>query len=107
MTISSQTNSGLADEHIGKIRKVFESYPSINAVILYGSRAKGTYRNGSDIDLTLQGNRKGLQQDIYRISDDLEELMLPYTFDLSIFDEIENPNLLEHIERVGVIFFPA
>jgi uncharacterized protein len=48
-------NSGLGVRDIAEIRGVFERYPKVSNAILYGSRAKGNYRPGSDIDLTLQG----------------------------------------------------
>ena len=71
---------------------------------MYGSRAKGTFRNGSDIDLTLLG--KGLTLSIlFAIENDLGDLMLPYKIDLSILQKIEDPDLVGHIERVGVGFY--
>ena len=71
---------------------------------MYGSRAKGNYRPGSDIDLTLKGRGINLEQ-LNAISNDLDDLLLPYTFDLSIFHHITNRELLGHIERVGKVFY--
>ena len=72
---------GLNENIIVQIRNVIETFPQIEKVILYGSRAKGTYRNGSDIDLTLKG--EGLNQSVlFKIEDELDDLMLPYTFDI-------------------------
>ena len=72
--------------------------------ILYGSRAKGNERPGSDIDLTLNGPNLNLQV-INRISRELDDLLLPYTIDLSVFRQISNSDLLDHIERVGQVFY--
>jgi uncharacterized protein len=94
---------GLKDETIEKIKILFANYYQIETVILYGSRAKGNYKNGSDIDLTIKGNID--LSVINRISEDIENLLLPYTFDISIYDQISNPELLDHIKRVGIIFF--
>ncbi|MBN4067435.1 nucleotidyltransferase domain-containing protein [Simkania negevensis] len=95
---------GLTDENIKKIREVFAHYPQLKEVILYGSRAKGTFKHGSDIDLTLKGTSLDLAL-LSRISDELDLLLLPYTFDLSIFKQISNQNLLDHIARVGRVFY--
>lgn len=95
---------GLSQSVIQKINGVFRRYPSVDKATLYGSRAKGSYRNGSDIDLTLHGN--GLSLDlIYKILNDLEDLLLPYTIDLSIFADIQDSDVITHIRRVGVTFY--
>ena len=72
-------------------------------VILFGSRAMGTYRNGSDIDITLLGKNL-FNQTIFGIQDEIEELYLPYSFDISIFERIDNEDLIDHIQRVGKVF---
>ncbi|MEL7071466.1 MAG: nucleotidyltransferase domain-containing protein [Cyanobacteria bacterium J06581_3] len=95
---------GLNTQTIDKITGVLAQYSEVESAILYGSRAKGNYRNGSDIDLTLTG--KGLTYRILtRIEDKIDDLLLPYLFDLSILRQIENTNVVEHIHRVGVLFY--
>jgi len=95
---------GLKEETIQKINQVFSQYPQIEKVMLYGSRAKGNFKPGSDIDLTLEG--EGLTLSIlHKIDDNLDDLLLPYTFDLSIFGHIDNADLIDHIKRVGVVFY--
>jgi len=95
---------GLKIEITEQIQTVLRKYKQVEKAILYGSRAKGNFRNGSDIDLTLVG--KDLTLEIqYKIMEDLEELFLPYIIDLSIFHQISNPDLVDHIERVGIVFF--
>lgn len=71
---------------------------------LYGSPAKGNYKRGSDIDLTLKGDAL-TYRDLLRLMDELDDLLLPYMIDLSIYDQIDNPALREHIDRVGVVFY--
>ena len=101
---SSLDNTGLSTKTIDKLHTVFVRHPHIEQAILYGSRAKGTYRNGSDIDLTLKG--EGLtHRELSRIETELDDLLLPYKIDLSLFRQIDNPYLLEHIERVGVVLY--
>ncbi len=95
---------GLKDGTIQKIQSVLAGYPQVGKAVLYGSRAMGNYKNGSDIDLTLCG--AGLTRKVlYRIMDELDDLLLPYTIDLSILDNINDPDLRDHIRRVGVTFY--
>jgi predicted nucleotidyltransferase len=88
---------------IESLFQVFSKCANIEEVILYGSRAKGNFRDGSDIDLTLKG-KKLSTSDLLRIENQIEELILPYKIDLSLYHQIKNPDLIEHINRVGVLF---
>jgi len=95
---------GLKTETIQAIREVLAKYPEVEKAILYGSRAKGNYRPGSDIDLTLAGDKLTLTT-LQKIENELDDLLLPYKIDLSLHRQIQNKALLEHIERVGKVFF--
>jgi uncharacterized protein len=95
---------GLKESTIEKIISVFVKYAKIKKVLLYGSRAKGNYRNGSDIDLTLIGDELCYSQ-LSAIESDIDDLFLPYSFDISIFKDIDNPDLVDHINRLGVVFY--
>lgn len=94
---------GLKANTISKINSVFAKYPQIEKVLIYGSRAKGNYRAGSDIDLTIVG--KLTLTDLLKIENEIDDLLLIYKFDLSLMHQIENPNLVEHINRVGKVFY--
>jgi predicted nucleotidyltransferase len=95
---------GLKEKTIQKIHAVFAKYPCVDKVIIYGSRATGNYKNGSDIDLTFVGNTIS-DQDMANIYVELDDLLTPYSFDLSLYAQIENPDLIDHIDRVGKIFY--
>jgi type I restriction enzyme S subunit len=95
---------GLDPEIIRNLKEVFSKFEMVDKVILYGSRAMGTYRTGSDIDITLFGKNLS-NQTIFSIQDEIEELYLPYSFDISIFDRIDNEDLIDHIGRVGKVFY--
>ena len=95
---------GLKEKHIIAIISVFKKYSKIEKAILYGSRAKGNYRNGSDIDLTLMGDDLNLGT-LFKIENELDDLLLPHKIDLSIFLKIENTDLIDHINRIGVVFY--
>ncbi|MDP8206731.1 MAG: nucleotidyltransferase domain-containing protein [Candidatus Electryonea clarkiae] len=96
---------GLKEATIQKICTVFTHFPQIEQAIIYGSRAKGNYKKGSDIDLTLHGGDDLTLQVLYQIMDEIDELLLPYTIDLSIYLNINDQDLIDHIRRVGVIFY--
>jgi len=95
---------GLKPKAIAQINQVFAAYPEISKAILYGSRAKGNYKNGSDVDLTLISDRLNHSQ-LLQIQNQIDDLLLPYSMDLSIFSSIDNLPLIEHIDRVGITFY--
>ena len=95
---------GLKESIIHQINKVFACHPNIEKAVIYGSRAKGNYRNGSDIDITLFGNQLTYEQ-LSRIETQLDDLFLVYSIDLSLFNQIDSPELIEHINRVGKLFY--
>lgn len=98
------TEFGLTEGTQAKINGVFARYPQIDGVTLYGSRAKGNYKRGSDIDLVIASHTMTLAQ-LLRLETELDDLLLPYKIDISLLDKIDNPDLLEHIQRVGLKFY--
>ena len=92
----------MPESAIQKICAVFARYPQVDKAILYGSRATGAYKNGSDIDLTLCGCADLTLSVRHRIANDLDDLLLPYTIDLSILRDISDPDVIEHIQRAGM-----
>jgi len=99
------TRFGLKEATIQKICAVLARYPQVEKAVLYGSRAKDNYKIGSDIDLTLIGGDNLTEKVLCQIMDEIDDLLLPYTFDLSIFQHISDPEVIEHIQRVGVVFY--
>lgn len=95
---------GLSPCTVEKISTVFSQFPALEKVVLYGSRAKGNFKPGSDIDLTLHGQSLTPQL-CATIAEALDELLLPYKIDLSVFQSIDNPQLREHVARVGLVFY--
>jgi predicted nucleotidyltransferase len=95
----------LPDAAIKKIRVVLGRHPQAKQAILYGSRAEGTHKRGSDIDLTLRGGADMTLPVLYRIMDELDDLLLPYTIDLSIYANMDDPEVKAHIYRVGLVFY--
>jgi predicted nucleotidyltransferase len=95
------TPFGLPTKTLQKLQSVFAQYPEITEVILYGSRAKGNYKAGSDIDLTIVSSTLSHQQ-LLKIENQIDDLLLPYSVDLCLFRTIDNSALIEHIQRVGI-----
>ncbi len=95
---------GLKQEHIDQINACFAQYPAIIEVTIYGSRAIGNYRQGSDIDLTITDS--GLSNtELTQLENKLDDLLLPYKIDLSLRAEISNKDLLEQIAETGKVFY--
>ncbi len=95
---------GLNDKDVNKINEVLACFPQVKQAILYGSRAKGNYKPCSDIDLTLAGKEINLNL-LNKITSKLDDLLLPYMIDTSIFSHIDNTELIDHINRVGKVFY--
>lgn len=96
---------GLTDAAIARIHGIFARHQQVERAILYGSRAKGNYKNGSDIDLTLVGGADLNLQVMLQIMNEIDDLLLPYSFDLSLYTMITDPEVIAHIQRVGVVFY--
>ncbi len=95
---------GLSPAVIDRIRTALGACPAVERALLYGSRAKGIYRNGSGIDLALEGGHLDDTQ-LSALENQLDDLLLPYHIDLSRHEGIQNEALLEHIRRVGRVFY--
>lgn len=95
---------GLPATTVQKIQQVFADYNSIEQVILYGSRAMGREKPGSDIDLVIVGDAFSHQQ-LLQLLTALDNLLLPYSFDISNLNDISNPELQTHIQNVGKVFY--
>ena len=96
---------GLSDNTLDILNSIFRKYPGIRQAILYGSRAKGNYRNGSDIDLTLKTGDDFTFGDLLHIAGDFDDSDMPYFVDVSIYDKLSNPDLKAHIDRVGKVLY--
>ena len=96
--------SPLPPGELEMMRAVFRRHPEIQAVKLFGSRAKGTHTVRSDIDLAVWGEVDSLR--VAQIAAELDELPLPYQYDAKHFESITMAPLREHIERVGITVYP-
>jgi len=94
---------GLEAKVLEQIHSILRRHPDVEKAILYGSRAKGNYHEGSDIDLCLSGNISFAS--LGDIVDELDDLLLAYTIDVSVYDHLNNDALKDHIQRVGKVFY--
>ncbi len=95
---------GLPETVIENIIKVFQLESNVESVILFGSRAKGNYKNGSDIDIAIKGSKLSFDN-LLTLNQKLDELNLPYIIDLIDFRSIKERDLIEHINRVGIVIY--
>ncbi|MDH2926589.1 nucleotidyltransferase domain-containing protein [Lonepinella koalarum] len=95
---------GLSDKSIKQIQDILRKHPEIEQAIIYGSRAMGNYREGSDIDLTLKGEK--VTQDIRgKVWLDLDDSYSPYLFDISVYHLLTNPDFIAQIDQFGQVFY--
>jgi uncharacterized protein len=97
---------GLDGTDLFRIVSIFQKNPHISKAVLFGSRAKGTSHNGSDVDIALMG-KNIILNDILDLTTEIENLNLPYQFDLVIYDRIKEQGLIDHIDRVGKVIFTS
>lgn len=94
----------LSPHELHSIRQTLARVPRIEKAVLFGSRAMGTAKAGSDVDIAIMGRQTSLQ-DALRALSLLEESTLPYTFDIVCYNTINNPDLLRHIQEYGQVLF--
>lgn len=96
-------NFGLSEKTIEMLQEYFSNISEIEMIKVYGSRAMGNYRKGSDVDFALYGKLN--KQLVRKISFEVDELNTPYMFDITNYQTIQNEKLKEHIDKYGKIFF--
>lgn len=95
---------GLSEHTIATVNNYFKTVKEIEKVEIFGSRAKGTFKTGSDIDFVIYGNDL-TDKLIRRISNELDELPTPYKFDILCFASIDNEDLIKNIKKDGKLFY--
>lgn len=95
----------LTDHELSLVRSVLGRHPQVSTAILFGSRAKGTHAPQSDVDLAITGGVTPLEAEA--IAGELDDLPLPYRFEVQPLDRITHRPLREHIDRVGICIYQA
>jgi len=97
---------GLSENSLKSILSVLSINTKIKSARIYGSRAMGNYREGSDIDLVLIGDELSTT-DLLKIENDLDDLLLPYKIDLALLHQIKNEDLKNHIKNFSVLIYSS
>lgn len=97
--------SGLLERDLRILRQAASAFPEVRQLILFGSRAKGTHKVGSDVDLAIKGGAVTYDTAVRLAGRLNEEEPLPYFFDVVNYNTINEPALKDHIDRVGVVVF--
>ncbi len=100
----NEVDFGLKSIDLLSVSKTFENFAEIEKALIFGSRAKGNYKPYSDIDIALFGSKIDLTLQ-NKIENQLDDLLLPYKFDVCVFDKIDSEELIDHINRVGIEIF--
>lgn len=86
-----------------ELQRIFQKCEKIEKVIIYGSRVKGNFKEGSDIDLTLIGNLD--YNNLLQLKTEFDDSTIPYKIDISIFSNLKSKSLIDHITRLGQNFY--
>jgi predicted nucleotidyltransferase len=95
---------GIPLKQLKQIVEALEQFESIKKAVIFGSRAKGNQKNGSDIDIAVIAEELDFRK-ICQIGSRLDDLDLPYKVDIVDYNGISNKDLKEHIDRVGISLF--
>ncbi len=101
----SKNEFGLSKNSMDIVTEIYRRFPAVKRVIVYGSRAMGTFREGSDIDMAIVADGEFSRADLLDVADAFDDSMLPYLVDVSVLAEIKNPDLVDHINRRGKILY--
>ena len=96
-----EIDTGLKETEIIRIVDVLRENQKVGDIILFGSRAKGNYKKGSDIDIAVHSDNLTVSE-LLQLKSQLDELLLPYKIDVVVYKNIQNQALRDHINRVGI-----
>ncbi len=96
------TDFGLPQRTIDELLNYFSSKPDIEKVVIYGSRAKGNYHNGSDIDFAVWSDDN---KNFLHIASELDDLPTPYKFDVTDYKTLTHEGMKNSIDNDGIIFY--
>ncbi len=97
-------NTGISEKVMSEIKSVFSNFPEVEKAVLFGSRAKGNFYEGSDFDIAVYGEKLNFEHTL-DLSIELDTVGLLQAIDLVHFEKIKEPELKKHIERVGILIY--
>lgn len=96
---------GLREDDINAIRKILQKFPEVELALIFGSRAIGNYKQGSDVDIALKGISVNYNTALSISSALNEETLMPYRFDVLNYNTLLNQDLKSHIDRMGALIY--
>jgi len=96
---------GLRESDIEDIVAVLRQFTAVETALIFGSRAKGNYKPGSDVDIALKGTDIDFQTTLAIGGKLNEETLMPYHFDVLDHKALNNTELTNHIDRIGQVFY--
>lgn len=96
---------GLKERDLEEIKSILRGFPVVEEAFIFGSRAKGNFRRGSDVDIAIKGQEVTFHE-ISTIAGILnEDTLMPYRFDVLGYSDLKNSELLNHIDRIGQLLY--
>ncbi|OGO77590.1 MAG: DNA polymerase III subunit beta [Clostridiales bacterium GWB2_37_7] len=96
---------GISEKSFNLILEAFVQYAEIEEVVIFGSRAKGNYKNGSDIDLAIKGSNCNASLAMNASAYMNEKLPIPYMVDVVDYSSLQHKDIKEHIDRIGITIY--
>ncbi|MCX6274245.1 MAG: nucleotidyltransferase domain-containing protein [Bacteroidetes bacterium] len=96
---------GLTEAALKVIVGKIAPHPEIEKAVIFGSRAIGNYKNGSDVDIALFGSDVSFKLTADISAELNEHTTQPYFFDLLNFNSIDNDDLKRHVNDFGKVIF--
>ena len=88
---------GLSDKLLDEIKYIKNK--TNKKILIFGSRARGDYKENSDIDIAIIDNVS--QKEKYEIMDEFDKIDSELKIDLVFIQNIENEMFLDSIKREG------
>ncbi|MEA1921250.1 MAG: nucleotidyltransferase domain-containing protein [Pseudomonadota bacterium] len=104
MTEKKHNHFGLTERDMLTIHGIMRESPAIKIVLIFGSRAKGNFKPGSDVDLAIM-DAEIKDAELAKLINHFSESSLPYFVDLVCYSSLTDTALKKHIDRVGVLFY--
>ena len=106
MNIKERNRFGLTGRDMKTLFNIFEKYPVVKKIFIYGSRATGNYKQGSDIDLAIMNACKE-ELFICKMKCEIEESSIPFAVDIANYNAIKHCELKDHIDGLALFFMRA
>ena len=105
MNILTAMHYGLTEAQLQTIIAYLSCYPEIEEAVLFGSRALGSYKKASDVDIAIKGPQVTIFTAAALKSKLEDETVIPYFFDIVPYPKVTHPEFLQHIDSYGISIY--